>query len=374
MRAAILLVPLLLVAACGPQSSGGPATASAARTPSPTATSTPALAGAYAVLVKDFLVSGGASYTLSIVSSDGRVAATATARKRTVKAVQIGNVSTSNTAAYYLDGDSDVHFLRPDGTTGLATRITVAAGHVAAFSVSPDDSRIAVAVLDYTRYPVGTRLYVEDLKGGGNHVELFSGSNVMEWPAGWHAGHLVLALGINLPPQNLFEGFARGHGYHVADAQTGTRLFNLCAGMDSSVPETPAGTVCVNYPKASVVSWDGQTRVLPNATKPDSTSGVCGLAGPLSPAGVVATNVVSVPQGGCAGGPAVFLVNAQNTIDPRVLVRDAEPIGWLDAGHLVVDIAPSASLGALSIVDVSTLAASRIQAPGFFAAAIPGGL
>jgi hypothetical protein len=69
-------------------------------------------------VVKNFLVEPGTTYNLSIIDTKGRVAASASARKRTVPNVQVGNLSTSNTTLYYLDGDSDVRFLRPDRSTG----------------------------------------------------------------------------------------------------------------------------------------------------------------------------------------------------------------------------------------------------------------
>jgi hypothetical protein len=210
MRFAAALVVLL--AACSQSAGVGSPNGSTASAARPHASPTPAAStgrsGAYAVMVKDFLVEGGPNYTVSIVATDGRVIAGSTVPKRT-NGVQIGNLSTSRTTLYYLDGDSDIRFLRPDGEKGIATHITLAAKQVAAFAVSPDDRQIAVSVLDYTRYPVSTRLYVEDLIGGGNHVELFSSPTVLEWPAGWHNGSLVMAVGLNAHPQNAYEGVLR---------------------------------------------------------------------------------------------------------------------------------------------------------------------
>lgn len=328
------------------------------------------------MVVNNFLTDGGSTYTVSIVAADGHLAASATARKRTVPRVQVGNLSTSATTVYYLDGDSDVRYLRPDGSSGLATRISLTAKHVAAFAVSPDDRRIAVSVLDFTRYPVGTRLYVEDLHGAGNHVELFSSRTVMEYPIGWHAGHLVMALGLNVQPQNYFDGFAQAHGYHVADAQSGKQLLSLCAGVDAYRPESPAGAECLRLPNAYLASWDGGTRAIAMAPKPDATGGDCPLVGPLSPAGVIATSIVSVTQGGCSGGPGVILVTAVGGIGTQPVISNVGPVGWIDATHLVVDasLGTGSSTPGLSIVNVNTGASARIQAPGFFAASLPGGL
>jgi hypothetical protein len=330
------------------------------------------------VIVKDFLVNGGPTYTLSIVSSSGRVAASTTARKRTVPFVQIGNLSTSSTTVYYLDGDSDVRFLRPDHSTGLATHITLSAKEAAAFAVSPDDSRIAVSVLDYRHYPVGTRLYVEDLHGGGNHIELFSSPTVMEWPVGWHAGRLVLALGINEPPQNVFDGFATPFGFHVADAKTGDRLLSVCTGKESYVPASAGGAVCIDYQAGSAATWDGKTRKLPLARKPDANSGNCSLVGPISPTGVVASAIASGSQGGCgSGGPAIYLVSALNVVGARPVIAKALPVGWTDAAHLVVDSSlytTRSSTPVLSIVNVSTGVSAGIKAAGYLVAVLPGTL
>lgn len=370
----VLLGIAVLLAACSQPAAGAPTPTPSSAAASPT--SSPALTGSYAVVVKDFLTEGGSTYTLSIVAADGHVAASAIARKRTVPGVQIANLSTSATTAYYLDGDSDVRYLRPDGSSGLATHIALTAKHVTAFAVSPDDRRIAVSVLDFTRYPVGTRLYVEDLSGGGNHVELFSSPTVMEYPVGWHAGHLVMALGLNLPPQNYFDGFAQAHGYHVADAQSGQQLLSLCAGVDAYRPESPAGAECLRNPNAYVASWDGGTRAIALAPRPDATSGVCSLVGPMSPTGVIATSVVSSSQGGCGGGPGIFLVTALGAIGTQPIHSNAVPVGWIDATHLVIDASLYTRSPApqLSILDTATQLAVVIQAPGFLAAPLPGGL
>ena len=381
----VLVGIAFLIAACSQPTAAAPTPTPTPSSPpqatpiavSPAPTPPPALKGSYAVLVKNFLVEGGSTYTLSIVASTGSVAASTTARKRTVPNVQIGNLSTSNTTLYYLDGDSDVRFLRPDRSTGLVTHIALGPHQAAAFAVSPDDLRIAVSVLDYTRYPVSTRLYVEDLHGGTNHVQLFFSTSVIEWPVGWHAGRLVVALGIDYPPQNVGDWFATASGYHVVNAQTGARLLSLCTGKESYVPQSSGGAVCVDVNAASVTSWDGRTRKLPFARKPDATSGNCSLLGPLSATGVVATAIVSSSQGGCGSGPGVFLVSALGKIASRPVTTKAYPSGWIDSTYLMVDSSlytTNSSTPVLSIVNVSTKASTKVQATGYFVAVLPGGL
>jgi hypothetical protein len=365
---------LLLVAACSQSpgvstaTPGAPASAARAQASPASGTLAPQVPSVYAVIVKDFLFDGGANYTVSLVATDGHVAAGSTVPKRTVAGVQIGNLSTSKTTLYYLDGDADIRFLRPDGAKGTATHIVLGPHQAAAFAVSPDDRRIAVSVLDYTRYPVSTRLYVEDLSGGGNHVELFSSPTVLEWPAGWHNGSIVMAIGRNSPPQNGGEWFERGYGYHIADAQTGVRLQSVCEGGDSFTPESPAGTVCLLGQNAAVVSWDGVSRPLPK-------DGLCPKWGPVSPAGVIASRSITLPDGGCTSGASIFLIAADGTQDhSRPLAPQSQPEGWMDGTHLVViaDNPPNSS--PRSVLDVASGVVSAIQAPGFFAAALPGGL
>jgi hypothetical protein len=310
---------------------------------------------AFAVLEKDFLVEGGATSTISIIRPDGKTAASATARKRSV-GIQIGNISTTATSVYYLDGDTSIRYLRPDGTTGAVTTLTLQPHQAAAFAVSPDDRRIAVSILDYTRYPVGTRLYVENLDGT-NHTELFSSATVMEWPAGWHQGKLVMALGLNVPPQNAYEGFERGRGYHVADAASGNRLLSICDGGDSYWAEVPAGTICIHYPNVTLVTWDGDTKAL-------GRENACAPSGPLSPDGSY------IAGRSCDGSGTVVLFDRAGV--NKVMARRERPDGWLDSGHLVLlgDSAPYDHV-VLNIQDGTTV---PIVANGFFAAALPGGL
>jgi hypothetical protein len=62
----------------------------------------------------------------------------------------------------------------------------------AAFAVSPDGSRIAVTLLDYSVNPVALTLYVEDV-GRAHHAVIFTSTTKYVWPVAWHAGQLVVA-------------------------------------------------------------------------------------------------------------------------------------------------------------------------------------
>jgi hypothetical protein len=308
------------------------------------------------VVVKDFIIDGGATYSISLVGVDGRVAASASGRKRGKPAgilVQMPNMSASNSRLYYLDGDSSVMFLRPDGSTGAATTISVDSNSAAVFAVSPDDSRIAVAVITYP-YPAKTRLYVEDLTGGGHHIDLFSSGSVLEWPVGWHQGHLVIAVGINAAPQNAWDGFVYAFsGYHVADASTGTRVATICDGYDASNPPVPAGTVCSNSSSSIVSDWSGATRPAP------ADVGCAG--GALSPDGSMIAD--------CQGNPRVvtFVVGDGTRIATQY---SGTPLGWIDSTHVVL----KADNSDLSIVDARAFTTTPVQAQGFFGGTIPGAL
>ncbi|TMF30342.1 MAG: hypothetical protein E6I25_03775 [Chloroflexi bacterium] len=256
------------------------------------------------------------------------------------------NLSASNTRLYFLDGDSTIKFLSRNGTVGAATTISLDASSVAVFSVSPDDRRIAVAVITFP-YPARTRIYVEDLADGGHHVDIFSSSSALEWPAGWHEGHLVIALGINASPQNAGEWFNYGYrGYHVADATTGARLANVCDGFDASAPPVPAGTVCVNYPAYKVSDWNGASRSI-------IADAGCG-GGALSPDGSLIAE--------CQGNPRTVNLVARNGSTKPTAIR-ATPLGWIDRDHLVARVDADRSL-----------AQTQVGTAGFFAGSIPGGL
>lgn len=360
-EAITLALATVLSAGCGAGANGatpspraGSPTLTAAVTPS-AAVSQPA-PFSLGIVIRDFL-EGGPNYMVSLLGVDGRVVASATPRKRSRPAgilIQMPNVSSSDKRLYFLDGDSTVKFLNRDGTTGTAATLPVDGNSAAAFSVSPDDSRIAVGVVTFP-YPAKTRIYVEDLSGGAHHIDIFSSNGVLEWPAGWHEGHLVIALGLNARPQQAGEWFNYGYrGYHVADAATGARLATVCDGFNASAPPVPAGTVCVNYPTYRVSDWNAVSRSIPGDAG-------CG-GGALSPDGSLIAD--------CQGNPrTVSLLARDGSMKPTPI--QATPVGWMDSDHLVVRVDADNSL---SIVDVRSLAVTPIATQGFFAGSIPGGL
>src|SRR5207245_10756056 len=136
-------------------------------------------------------------------------------------------VTSWDTRGYFLDGDSDVGYLAPDGHTGTARHLPVSPRVRYAVAVSPDDSRIAVAAFDYKGWStfdnpgVTMNLFVQDL-AGGNRVNLFSSTSVTEWPIVWHNCDPVIACGPAGPVQYTVENpYFDVEGYHVANVNTG---------------------------------------------------------------------------------------------------------------------------------------------------------
>src|SRR5881396_144577 len=146
---------------------------------------------AYAVLLDLFATPG--SYNIALADASGRVVARATAAQRTGinDAIELPYVSASKSHVYYLDGDRTVRSLNVDGTTGIAATISGGLSVHATFAVTPDDTRIAVGLLDYSANPVRLTVYVEDL-GGAHHQVIFTSTNHYVWPVGWHAGQVVV--------------------------------------------------------------------------------------------------------------------------------------------------------------------------------------
>src|SRR6266851_1358253 len=185
MKGAIFVLPLaLMTLGCtvtvsvspSPSSSAAatPAGASSqavASSPSPPSTTSPRTIGpTYGVLVD--VLTLPSTYIANVVGLDGRLWASIKLEKRAPisnpkgHAIDLPHVSTSSTALYMLAGDSTVLSLRlPDGQQATATHLQVGANMEAAFAVSPDDSKIAVSVLDFSRTPVHVTLYTESLAG-----------------------------------------------------------------------------------------------------------------------------------------------------------------------------------------------------------------
>jgi hypothetical protein len=245
-------------------------------------------------------------------------------------------VSISRTRVYYLEGDGHVKYTAVDGGAGIATSVPGGAQAHATFAINPDDTRIAVSVLDYSTTPVRMRLYVEDLATGANHVDLFSSSSVYEWPVGWHAGNLIVAVGRAFTQTSAPNPYAAVDGYHLVDPATGNRISAMgTATCQVTGWLTAAGTACAGSGGLGFIDWSGKVTMFAHGT---------GFSvGALSPDG---QKIASC----CAGvGDAVTLVDASGKSQPTHAT--GRVIAWADSSHL---ISASTIDGPYTLVDLSS--------------------
>jgi hypothetical protein len=312
---------------------------------------------AFAVLVSPLSTT---SYTVSLVGIDGRVVASQQAS--TPGAVNCANaaaavvpppVSTSDTRVYFMDAQGIVRFLAPNGDAGRATTVPIGAAQRSMFAVSPDDQRIAVIVDDFTSSGATTRLYLEDLNGGGNHVDVFSESGAYTlWPTGWHGTNNLVVAKVPACTQGGGPFSAGPQEFHVVDPRTALRRFTV--GGPTCViagPPSAAGAVCEDtaaFAQANVVSWTG------------TTSRSLTIAGPtlayLSP-----------------NGSQVALVGSVGTVIQESSRQFAgmQACGWIDDTHVFSggDTQLQPRVG-----DVTNGNVVPIAAQGDCAGRIPGGL
>jgi hypothetical protein len=313
------LIVLFLLTACGAITSA-PRVTSTARMASPAASTGPTRGNWLAVVA-------GPNNTLKLAGSDGAILATANVTPGSFRPNSVVSwTSITKRRVYYLNGGNEVRFLGPDGTTGLVTQIKVQDNEEAGFAVSPDDTRIAVSILTYalaadrSQPPTysGMRLYVEDLQGGGRHLDIFDSKTAAEFPIGWTGGNVVIAVSTPLccPTQPLNPYGATE--YHVANPDTGHRLVTLCG---SGVPIGPVETfgVMCNGRLANFWSWDG-TSVLIRATVP----GAYDYSSAVSPDG----SRVAVGQPN-----EIYMWGDGSSYGLNVV---GYVYGWLDADHIVI--------------------------------------
>ncbi len=357
------LLALLLLAGCScgglpPLAVNPPTAASAARTDSSPQTSPTAPRSAVLAIL-------GRTGTINLVGSDGAVVATAQVAPRPFLAhIFMSWTSASLTRLYYLNGGSEVRYLSPDGSSGPVTQITLAASQEAGFAVSPDDTRIAVSIFNYTPPPAnpngfaglptynGMRLYVEDLRGGGHHVDIFSSKTVAEFPVGWSGGRLILAVGQALCCQALPVNPYAASSYHVVDPATGNRMASLCEGSDGPEgPIEPAGAICLHSGGApSFQNWDGKPFGAPAAI-PESSDLVA-----LAPDGSRA-----------AEGDDPIQIWGPYGSDNRE-TQTGYVFGWLDDTHVVFQSLPGTML---STLDLTTGTSTNMLAQASYLGTLP---
>ncbi|HLZ94227.1 MAG TPA: hypothetical protein VKT20_02730 [Candidatus Dormibacteraeota bacterium] len=255
-------------------------------------------------------------------------------------------VSVTSSRVYYLDAGKTLRFIGLDGTSGTLRDLPVnTATEEAGISVSPDGSRIAVAVLSYDPAPsgqgvgsaayAGMRMYVENTADGADKAYIFSSTTVAEFPIGWVHGNLVIAVG-DTPLCCQAEGINpySAVAYHVADPTTGRRIATLCAASQGPEgPAEPVGTLCEETSGPPKYEWwDGREVPLPAAVPSPGRYLVA-----LSPDGV---------RVAAGGTPIRILSGGLNDV---VLNVSGTVVGWLDADHVVYTDASTFDLAVVSV-------------------------
>jgi hypothetical protein len=235
--------------------------------PTTAAPSNTAFSSAYAVVQQTFREG---LYSIDLVGVDGRIAGHATAQGPSPDFGAYGPlVSTSDHKVYFLDGPSTLKSLEPYGKVAVAATLPSTATIQARFSVSPDDRRIAVALLTYDVNGLaitygGMQMYVSDLNGA-NRVDIFSSPSVAEWPVAWLGANLVVAVAIPFANASGLGGsrtpFGALGGYHLVNSATGDRIAELCPakeGLPEGLP-THEGVLCERYSDAAAMfdDWTG---------------------------------------------------------------------------------------------------------------------
>jgi hypothetical protein len=213
------------------------------------------------------LTSSTSTYTLSLVDANGfLIQQVIDMRQRTPinthngTGIQLPYVSATSDSLYFLDGDSTLRVVQLGGQESVVSELDIPSGSAGSFAVSPDDSQIAVSVLDYTVFPVHLTLYTDSPRGGHKRV-IFQSTTNFVWPVAWHAGLLVLAHAYGpFEEDTLKAAPARGNpysalSYHLVDPTTAVRKV-LMGACTVSGPLSPAGSGCI---QGGSIDWLGNT-------------------------------------------------------------------------------------------------------------------
>lgn len=401
---AVLLLAVLLSACSVTVDTGVRSNASSARTASPprTASPTPTPCATGNVTITPALRTGGTmltgsspapaaplavmfggssvdakTYVIDLVDATGNIVASTSAHLRSAITGACGNdfqafpplplISTSLGRVYYMDGDRDIRYLLPDGSTGLYATVPGNSQAAAIFAVSPDDNRIAIAFFHYREHPVASELYVED-PGGGNRVNVDLPGVTYPWPLGWHAGKLIVASSGS--PNPTFGAYAPLPGginsLHLVDPASGHVDASLGVSTcrpASSLP-TGAGFACstaalgtgrLDWSGGSVIFATGDAYTGGESLSPDGSTLLASGTGALlkliaSPAAGSTVRALgqSYPQGGGYPGDG----------------------GWLDDDHVVYRRAGSSTE---YVIDIRTQTDTALPAGTVLAARLPGG-
>jgi len=303
-------------------------TASADPSARPDPASFPKLTGVYGLLYS--LTSVGR--LLHLVRTDATLAASVSMQwngqsilcaEATTNVVNIPPpVSASDGHVYFREG-SAIRMVVPPSTKVDVTTVPNSSSVISMFSVRPDDQKIAVVVVD-TSSPtaVTTRLYVEDLVGGGHHADIYSTSAPKSsnpttlWPMGWHQGNLVLAVA----PACVGGPRAGPTEWHVSSAVTANRVATIKgSNCQMSIWPSPAGVACgQGSAPTTLYDWGGKVA---GVTAPGISFTISDLG--LSPAG---RSVYFM-----GGGTRIVQLGP----GPYATVDNHAACGWIDEDHLL---------------------------------------
>ena len=377
-RRATLLTTALLLLSCGGSQPGGSQFASPSASPTRASTSPSAspsagpLSGVYGLML-----SAG---TLNLIKTDASMAASvpvATASAQFCSAQHDGlvappPVSASNDEVYFRDGDNKIRQVVPPDSAVDVTTVPGGPNLISFFSVSPDDQQIAVLVEDVASgTAISERLYVEDLHGGGHHVDIYTTLTPKDsrgttlWPMGWHAGAIVLAV---LPACTFQPMGITASEWHVSNATNANRIATIRANNCTlSFWPSAAGVGCMNAQGVTTL-YDWAGKVL-SVTGPGSTgSGYSSTS--VSPKG----NSILFATGAGPGAPTAATGIVQLGPGPYATVPGHAACTWIDEDHLlapdaVIQFPAETGGNVLVTTTVMPLAASGVCAGRF-----PGGL
>ena len=375
-RRTALVTTAFLMFACG----GSPPSASS----SPSPKTSPTAVGSATVSPGPIPLSGPYGLVLSagmlnLIKTDASVAASvpvATASTQFCSGQHDGvvappPVSASSDAVYFRDGDVKIRqVLLPSGAADVTT-VPGGPNIVSSFSVSPDDQKIAVLTEDVSSGTgISERLYVEDLHGGGHHLDIYTTQVPKDkrgttlWPMGWHAGALVLAV---FPVCTFEPAGLTPSDWHVSNATNATRIAAISANNCTlSYWPSAAGVGCTNAQGVTnLYDWAGKVM---SVTGPGSTGSGYSMTS-LSPKG---NSILFATAGPGAATPSTGIV--QLGPGPYATVPGHAACLWIDEDHLlaqdaVIQFSAETPGNVMVTTSVVPLADSGVCAGRF-----PGGL
>jgi hypothetical protein len=343
----LIVLALALASACGPTSTPHAAvTPSAATTAASPSQQSSGTAEGVLMLTAQGQLGGTTStkYGLYVIGLNGRISRSTTAGVQSA-GWHLPRFSVAGHSVYFLDGDQALKVLRSDGSVGAVAQLPGGAADRVVFAVSPDETRTAYSVIHFSAAgATSTSLRVGNLDGSNVH-EIFSGPTI-EFPIGWRAGQLVIAVTRSATPQN--NGEVNPYwaiAYHMADAGTANRTYSTSPTCDepSSLqgPVNGAGTICQrnsgNTQILLALGWDGSSRELFRAAV--EPPAVLSPDGQRAAAGIATDQRISLLSGGSAAPTAAV----------------GTPAGWFDADHLLLMTAPCCTAAAVLEVSSNTV-------------------